>query len=91
MRIRNWVVAFVLLLAVAVLAACGPAVAVPDRDVDVSVETALSAQEKAMVGVPMGQIDLSESGRSRLCLSDRQWRTGGASFAGSAGIRSGTV
>ena len=66
MRIRNWVVALVLLLTVAVLAACGPAVAVPERDVDVSVETALAAQEKAMMGVLMGQIDLTESELSSL-------------------------
>ena len=66
MRNRNWVVALVLLLTVAVLAACGPAVMVPERDVDVSVETALTAQEKAMVGVLMGQIELSEAELSSL-------------------------
>ena len=66
MRIRNWVVAFVLLITVAVLAACGPAVAVPERDVEVRVETALAAQDKAMMGVLMGQIDLTESELSSL-------------------------
>ena len=67
MRIRrNWVVALVLLLTVAVLAACGPAVAVPDRGVEVSVETALEAQNKAVGGLLMGQIELSEAELSSL-------------------------
>ena len=67
MRIRrNWVVAFVLLLTIGVLAACGPAVAVPERAVDVSVETALAAQDKAVMGLLMGQIDLSEAELSSL-------------------------
>ena len=63
---RNWVVVLVTLLLVTSLAACTSAVAVPDRDIEVSVDTALVAQEMLMSGLIMGGAELSESEFSSL-------------------------
>ena len=62
---RNWVVVAVALFLVASLAACGAPVAVPDRDIEVSVETALAAQDK-VAGLMMGGAEWSESEFSSL-------------------------
>ena len=63
---RNWVVVAVALFLVASLAACGAPVAVPDRDIEISVDTALAAQEMLMAGMMMGGAELSESEFSSL-------------------------
>ena len=56
----------VALFLVASLAACGAPVAVPDREVEVSVDTALAAQDMLMAGLMMGGADLTESEFSSL-------------------------
>jgi len=63
---RNWVVSIIGLLLVASVAACTAApVAVPDRDIQVDVDTALAAQNKAM-GLMSGNVDWTESEFSSL-------------------------
>jgi hypothetical protein len=63
---RNWVVLFVSLLVVASLAACTAApVAVPDRPIDVNVDTALAAQGK-LGNLMMGGVDWTEAEFSSL-------------------------
>lgn len=63
---RNLVVVAVALFLIASLAACGAPVAVPDRDIEVSVDTALAAQDMLMAGLMMGGAELSESEFSSL-------------------------
>lgn len=63
---RNWVVVAVALFLIASLAACSAPVAVPDRDIEISVDTALAAQEMLMSGLMMGEAQLSESEFSSL-------------------------
>jgi hypothetical protein len=60
------VVVAVALFLVASLAACGAPVAVPDRDIEVNVETALAAQDMLMGGMMMGGAELTESEFSSL-------------------------
>ena len=63
---RNWVVSMLALLLVASLAACTAApVAVPDRDVAISVDTALAAQAK-LTDLMMGQVEWTEAEFSSL-------------------------
>lgn len=61
---RIWVVTLVAVFAV-MLAACAPAVAVPDRPVTVDVDTALAAQAK-LANLMMGPVEWSESDFSSL-------------------------
>ena len=63
---RNWVVALVALLLVGVLAGCAAGVAVPEREVEVSVDTALEAQNKLAGLMMAGEVDWSESEFSSL-------------------------
>ena len=63
---RNWVLVAVAMFLIASLAACGAPVAVPDRDIEISVDTALAAQEMLMGGMMMGGAELSESEFSSL-------------------------
>ncbi len=51
----------VLSLLLVVLSACAAASAPPDRDVEISHEAALSAQDALMGGIVMGEVMLSES------------------------------
>ena len=64
---RNWAVLFVLVLLVSSLAACsaGP-VMMPDRDVEISVDEAMIAQDKGLAGLMMGSVDWTESEFSSL-------------------------
>ena len=63
---RNWVVSILALLLVASLAGCMAApVAVPDRDVPISVDTALAAQAK-LTDLMMGHVEWSEAEFSSL-------------------------
>jgi hypothetical protein len=63
---RNWVVLFVALLVMASLAACaGEPVMVPDRPIEVSVDTALAAQDK-LGNLMMGGVEWSEAEFSSL-------------------------
>jgi hypothetical protein len=63
---RNWAVSLLALLLVASLAACTAApVAVPDRDIEVSVDTALAAQAK-LTDLMMGQVEWTEAEFSSL-------------------------
>ena len=63
---RNWVVSLLALLLVASLAACTAApVAVPDRDIEVSVDTALAAQAK-LTDLMMGKVEWTEAEFSSL-------------------------
>ncbi len=63
---RNWVVSLLALLLVASLAACVAApVAVPDRDVPISVDTALAAQAK-LTDLMMGHVEWTEAEFSSL-------------------------
>jgi hypothetical protein len=63
---RNWVVLFVALLLVASLAACAAApVMVPDRPINVSVDTALAAQGK-LGNLMMGEVQWTEEEFSSL-------------------------
>lgn len=63
---RNWVVSIIALLLVTSLAACTAApVAVPDRAVDVNVDTALAAQGK-LGNLMMGSVEWSEAEFSSL-------------------------
>lgn len=63
---RNWVVSLITLVLVLSLAACtASGVAIPDRDVDVSVDTALAAQNK-LGNLMMGGVEWTESEFSSL-------------------------
>jgi hypothetical protein len=62
---RNWVVVAVALFLVASLAACAAPVAVPERDIEISVDTALEAQAK-LNDLMMGGVEWSESEFSSL-------------------------
>ena len=63
---RNWAVSLLALLLVASLAACTAApVAVPDRDIEVSVDTALAAQAK-LTDLMMGKVEWTEAEFSSL-------------------------
>ena len=64
---RNWAVLFVFVLLVSSLAACsaGP-VMMPDRDVEISVDEAMIAQDKGMAGLMMGSVEWTESEFSSL-------------------------
>jgi len=62
---RNWVIVAVALFLIASLAACAAPVAVPDRDIQVDVDTALAAQAK-INDLMMGGVDWSESEFSSL-------------------------
>jgi len=63
---RNWVLVAVALFLIASLAACAAPVQVPDRDIEISVDTALAAQDMLMAGMMMGGAELSESEFSSL-------------------------
>jgi hypothetical protein len=63
---RNLVVVAIALFLIASLAACSAPVAVPDRDVEIDVDTALAAQDMLMAGMMMGSADLTESEFSSL-------------------------
>lgn len=63
---RNWVVVFVVLVLAASLAACSSAVAVPDRDIDVSVDSALAAQNKLAGLMMAGEVNWTEGEFSSL-------------------------
>jgi len=63
---RNWVLVAVSLFLIASLAACGAPVQVPDRPIDISVDTALTAQDMLMSGMMMGGAELTESEFSSL-------------------------
>ncbi|MFN2203710.1 MAG: hypothetical protein ACK2UO_21115 [Caldilineaceae bacterium] len=63
---RNWVLVAVSLFLIASLAACGAPVQVPDRNIDISVDTALAAQDMLMSGMMMGGAELTESEFSSL-------------------------
>jgi len=63
---RNLVLVAVSLFLIASLAACGQPVAVPDRDIEISVDTALAAQDMLMSGMMMGGAELTESDFSSL-------------------------
>ena len=66
---RNWVVSIIALLLVASLAACtATPVSVPDRPIDVSVDTALNAQNK-VANLMAGNVEWTEAEFSSL-LSD---------------------
>jgi hypothetical protein len=63
---RNWMLSLVSLMLVAILAGCvGAAVAVPNRTVDVNIDTALAAQGK-LGNLMMGSVEWSESEFSSL-------------------------
>ena len=62
---RNWVFVAVALFLIASLAACGAPVAVPDRDIQVDVDTALAAQAK-LNDLMMGGVEWSEAEFSSL-------------------------
>lgn len=63
---KNWAVSIIAMLMVASMAACTAApVAVPDRPIEVSVETALAAQNKA-AGLMMGNAEWTEEEFSSL-------------------------
>jgi hypothetical protein len=63
---KNWAVSIIAMLMVASMAACTAApVAVPDRPIEVSVETALEAQNKA-AGLMMGNAEWTEAEFSSL-------------------------
>jgi len=64
---RNWVVSIFAMLLVASLAACTAApVAVPDRPIDISVDTALTAQNKVASGLMAGNVEWTEEEFSSL-------------------------
>ena len=63
---RNWMIAFVALLLVASLAACSSAVAVPNRDIEVNVDSALAAQNKIADLMTAGKVDWTENEFSSL-------------------------
>ncbi len=64
---RYLVVSVVLVLLVAVLAGCGAgAAAMPDREVTISIDEALAAQDAAMAGMLTGQAEWTESQFSSL-------------------------
>jgi len=63
---RNWVIVAVAMLLIASLAACSAPVQVPDRPIDISVDTALTAQDMLMAGMMMGGAELTESEFSSL-------------------------
>ena len=64
---RYLVVSVVLVLLVAVLAGCGAGAAMlPDREVTVSIDEALAAQDAAMAGLLTGQAEWTESQFSSL-------------------------
>ena len=62
---RNWVIVAVALFLIASLAACAAPVAVPDRDIQVDVDTALAAQAK-LNDLMMGGVEWSETEFSSL-------------------------
>ena len=63
---RNWVVSIIAMLLVASLAACTAApVSVPDRPIEISLDTALEAQNKAGA-LMLGEVQWSESEFSSL-------------------------
>ena len=68
MRIRkNWAVsAMALLLVLVVLAGCAGAAPAHDCDVAVSLDDALAAQDKAMAGLMMGSVELTNAEFSSL-------------------------
>ena len=63
---RNLVVVAIAVLLIASLAACTAPVAVPDRDIEISVDTALAAQDMLMAGMMMGGAELTEEEFSSL-------------------------
>lgn len=64
---KNLVVSFVLVLLVAMLAGCTAGGAtMPEGDVEVSMDAALAAQNKAMAGLMAGQVALTDSELSSL-------------------------
>lgn len=64
---RNWVVSIIALLLVASLAACTAApVSVPDRPIDISVDTALAAQNKVANLMMAGNVEWTEAEFSSL-------------------------
>jgi hypothetical protein len=64
---RNWVVLIVSLLLVASLAACtATSVDVPDRPIELDVNSAVEAQNMAMAGLMAGSLELDESQFSSL-------------------------
>lgn len=64
---RNLAVALVAVFLLALLAGCSAAaIEVPDREVQNDIETALAAQDKAIAGLMMGGIELTESEFSSL-------------------------
>lgn len=64
---RNWVVSIIAMLLVVSLAACtASTVSVPNRPIDVSLDTALAAQNKLPELLIMGSVEWSESEFSSL-------------------------
>jgi len=64
---RKWVVSIFAMLLVASLAACTAApVEVPDRPIDISVDTALTAQNKVASGLMAGNVEWTEAEFSSL-------------------------
>ncbi|GIV78737.1 hypothetical protein FKZ61_022490 [Litorilinea aerophila] len=63
----KWLVLLVVVLLMTSLAACAAGtVAVPDRPIEVSVDSALAAQDKAMAGLMMGSAEWTEEEFSSL-------------------------
>lgn len=59
---RNWVVALVALLLMASLAGCAAApVALPDREVPISIDEALAGQNAGMAGLMQGKVEWTEA------------------------------
>ena len=64
---KNLVVSFVLVLLVAMLAGCAAGGAtMPESDVEVSMDAAMAAQNKAMAGLMAGEVALTDSELSSL-------------------------
>jgi hypothetical protein len=79
MFLRKYVsVAALLLISALIMSACtvGPGVTVPTRDVSVSNEAALEAQNLAMAGLMMGSVDLNEEQFSSLLTELMRANTG---------------
>ena len=63
---KNLVVSFVVVLLLAMLAGCAAGSVTMPEDVEVSMDAAMAAQEKAMQGLMTGQVELSSSELSSL-------------------------
>ena len=75
---KNLFVTFILVLLVAVLAGCGTeAVQVPDRDVPITMEAAMSGQQKGMEGLMTGSVTWTEEEFSSFVTALLQQNLGG--------------